>query len=603
MSGLIPKLPLALLALLVFSGPAQGVSEPAADREDLHTISAGFGEEIRDDPSRDGWETEAFVLNAEKQLGRLEEILLHPDKIVPAHVKELVTERFTCDPLVPKKLRAVFSDRAVTVFRAELLPSDSRSGEPVRGLVAALRDLVSQFQAAEEQSWAKFKLFRVKKAGATVHTRQYLELAGQTRAGRLVQNAVWTIRWVQPSGGELPKIEHIQVDEYERVLAHSAEATLFADCTYSVLGHNRSFGQQLMHGTNHWLRRIQTGLGSDLYGHQGLAVGDVNGDGLEDVYLCQPGGLPNRLFVQNPDGTASDASQSAGVDFLDLSHGALLIDIDNDGDQDLVLSLAQEVLLMANDGGGRFTERLRMSLRGVPTSLAAADYDLDGDLDIYACVYFAVGSNKTLTGIGTPVPYHDANNGGANALLRNQGDWQFKDVTDEVGMGQNNSRFSFAASWEDYDNDNDLDLYVANDYGRNNLYRNDRGTFVDVAAEAGVEDIGAGMGVTWGDYNRDGLMDLYVANMFSSAGNRISHQQRFQAQASGSTKAHFQRHARGNSLFENTGDGGFRDVSLDAGVTMGRWAWASRFLDINNDGWEDLLVANGYVSNQKIDDL
>ncbi len=84
-----------------------------------------------------------------------------------------------------------------------------------------------------------------------------------------------------------------------------------------------------------------------------------------------------------------------------------------------------------------------------------------------------------------------------------------------------------AASWEDYDQDGDLDLYVANDFGRNNLYRNDDGQFVDVAAEAGVEDISAGMSVSWGDYNNDGQADLYVGNMFSSAGNRVTYQRQF----------------------------------------------------------------------------
>src|SRR5258708_20094642 len=81
--------------------------------------------------------------------------------------------------------------------------------------------------------------------------------------------------------------------------------------------------------------------------------------------------------------------------------------------------------------------------------------------------------------------------------------------------------------WEDLEKDGWMDLYVANDFGRHNLYRNDHGHFTDVAAAAGVEDIGAGMSVSWGDFNRDGLMDLYVANMFSSARSRIAYQPKF----------------------------------------------------------------------------
>jgi hypothetical protein len=172
-----------------------------------------------------------------------------------------------------------------------------------------------------------------------------------------------------------------------------------------------------------------------------------------------------------------------------------------------------------------------------------------------------------------------------------------------VGLGQNNHRFSFAASWEDYDNDGDLDLYVANDYGRNSLYRNDRGTFRDVAASAGVEDISAGMSVSWGDVNNDGWMDLYVANMFSSAGNRVTYQRRFLPSADAGTRADYQRHARGNSLFVNAGDGTFRDVSESAGVTMGRWAWGSPFADLNHDGLQDIVVANGFLTQELEDDL
>ena len=167
----------------------------------------------------------------------------------------------------------------------------------------------------------------------------------------------------------------------------------------------------------------------------------------------------------------------------------------------------------------------------------------------------------------------------------------------------NNRRFSYAATWEDYDDDGDLDVYIANDFGRNNLYRNDNGQFVDVAPESNVEDIGPGMSACWGDYDNDGRMDLYVSNMFSSAGNRITGQNQFQTAANQQTRGAFRRHARGNSLFHNLGGGVFEDVSVDLGVDLGRWAWGSRFADLNNDGWQDLIVTNGFVTQEDTGDL
>ena len=377
---------------------------------------------------------------------------------------------------------------------------------------------------------------------------------------------------------------------------------LFVDVTEAAVGHNPSYREQLLQPPDAWLNRITKASGYNKTGWQGVSVADVNGDGLEDIFLPEQGGLPNRLYVQNREGTFDDRSAEAAVDFLERALAGLFVDLDNDGDPDLVLSSRPAVLVLENDGSGGFA-RVRHIAGDIPdsNSLSAADYDNDGDLDLYVCAYRRAYDER---GVASPVPYHDANNGGRNVLLRNDGGFRFVDATAGAGLDVNNRRFSLAASWEDIDGDGDPDLYVANDYGRNNLYRNDGGRFVDVAGEAGVEDISSGMSVSWADYNRDGRMDVYVGNMFSAAGNRITYQRKFERdrQRAGPL-AQVQRMARGNSLFAGAEGGGFLDRSVDANVTMGRWSWSSVFADINNDGWEDLVVANGNLTQTLPDDL
>ena len=320
-------------------------------------------------------------------------------------------------------------------------------------------------------------------------------------------------------------------------------------------------------------------------------------DGLDDLYLCQEPGLPNRLFLQNLDGTAREVAAAWGVDWIDDSRSALFLDLDNDGDQDLVVALYGAVVIARNDGQQRFEVATALPCSPSTTSLAAADFDRDGLLDLYLCAYAEGTAGASMGAAGERFVYHDAENGAANALFRNEGEFSFRDVTRATGLDQNNRRWSFAASWEDFDDDGDQDLYVANDYGRNNLYRNDEGRFVDVAASAGVEDSASGMSAAWGDYDRDGRMDLYVANMFSAAGSRITAQEKFKTGTAQEIRDRFRRFARGNSLFRNTG-AGFKDVSVPAGVTLGRWAWSSNFVDLNNDAWPDLVVANGYLSSE-----
>ncbi len=441
-------------------------------------------------------------------------------------------------------------------------------------------------------------------------TRQLVTLAGPAEEGYLEQNATWRLEWSW-DGEQPPVIERLIVESLEDVLAASDPGQrAFREATEAVVGGTVAYQQQLRHGNTHWRQRIELFNRFFKFGHQGLAVGDVNGDGLDDVYVCQNGGLPNRLFVQQPDGTAREVAAEAGVDLLDLTRSALLVDLDNDGDQDLVLAADSGLLAFRNDGSGRFEPEVRYPSVRNAFGMSAVDYDNDGDLDLYVCRYFA--NQEEGAGLAVPAPYFDANNGGGNFLIRNDGPakatnaWlQFSDATRASGLdGENNRRFSFAAVWDDVDRDGDQDLFVANDFGLKNLYLNEDGRFRDIAVEAGIDDGGFGMSAATGDYDGDGRIDLYAGNMFSAAGSRVTQQPQFRPGLDPAILARFQHMARGNSLFRNLGPGQrFADVSVDAGVTVGRWSWGSVFTDLDNDGWEDLLVANGFVTGEVPDDL
>ncbi len=257
-------------------------------------------------------------------------------------------------------------------------------------------------------------------------------------------------------------------------------------------------------------------------------------------------------------------------------------------------------LLFLNQGNGVFRERpnavrVRHPPRGAFTGMAAADYDRDGRLDLYLCTYVYVQGEDVYQ---YPAPYHDARNGPPNYLLRNRMEPDgpvFDDVTEESGIDENNNRFSFAASWCDFDGDGWPDLYVANDFGKNNLYRNRNGRFIDEAARAGVEDIGAGMSASWFDYDGNGLPDLYVSNMWTAAGQRVVRDSAF-SPAIGNEEA-YRRHTKGNSLYRNRGDGTFAETSPAEGVEMGRWAWSSGGFDFNLDGTPEIFIAAGMVTN------
>jgi hypothetical protein len=393
----------------------------------------------------------------------------------------------------------------------------------------------------------------------------------------------------------------------------------FHDTAPAVIGHNESYQAQLMHGHDYWRARSDKHFIMDLAGAQGLLVGDANGDHLDDVYVLQPGGLPNRLFIHQEDGTALDQSSEAKLDILDGGHHGLFVDLDNDGDQDLIVAVDWQLLIIDNAGEGQFQPGTMLWSKGRISSVSAADFDNDGDLDLYACARDAsteVWAEEGALTHGIPTPYFDANNGGRNTLWRNSSQkkeattlWQFTDVTEEVGLDHNNRRFSSAAAWEDYDGDGDQDLYVVNDFGRNNLYRNANGpeagsrVFTDVAAKAGVEDIGPGMSAAWGDINGDDWMDLYVANRYSAAATRIVDQESFLPKGSDKMRAQARRFARGNSVYLNNGDGTFRDHTKELGANSAGWAWSSNFIDLNNDGYEDLVVANGMITTSNTTDV
>ncbi len=340
--------------------------------------------------------------------------------------------------------------------------------------------------------------------------------------------------------------------------------------------------------------------------HTSVSVVDIDGDGWDDFYVTARWGK-NQLWRNRGDGTFEDVAARVGLDIDGMCNAALFADFDNDGDPDAFIGRSLERGRYYTNSGGVFIERTEASV-GAPlphwtSSMAAADVNGDGLLDLYISTYrlpITKPQNVLATGFLDPEEQDEWKRrragdhpvfrltGPPNVLLFNRGGGTFERAPDAGGAALWLS--SFQGTFADYDNDGDPDLFVANDYAPDNIFRNDGGTFTDVTAElAGDELQGFGMGVSLGDYDNDGRQDPFFTYMYSKAGSRIT------AMIDGLEPRMYEGVA-GNKLLKNTPDG-FRTVSGNdenaMQVAVSGWSWGGQYADLDNDGFLDLYVANG----------
>jgi enediyne biosynthesis protein E4 len=314
-----------------------------------------------------------------------------------------------------------------------------------------------------------------------------------------------------------------------------------------------------------------------------VSVTDVNNDGWPDLYFTNSRfGVPNALYVNRGDGTFRDDASRAGVANVNrpgdgVSMGAVWGDYDNDGFEDLLVYKWGYLQLLHNLGNLQFEDVTAASgLRRWMNSNGAIwfDYDRDGLLDLYVTGYFR--SDVDFWHLQTTRIMHNsfefATNGGKNRLFHNLGNGRFEDVTDTIGVGS--TRWTLAAAAADFTGDGWPDLFLANDYGPEELFVNDSGARF-VLTRAGLEsDSKSGMSASLGDVLNRGRLDVFVTNIsergYLFQGNNL----------------------RLNFLPElGRFEQGAEGVTADAG-----WAWGAQLGDLDNDGRNELFIVNGYVS-------
>lgn len=547
----------------------------------------------------DNYPTERCAEEIENQLRRWGQSLTsgRPDSSSLATWLDPVIEASSLIPIRETLLR---SGCGVEVVRKEIGAAVHSGRELFLAEIDAWLGTVAQVETAE------FEIYGVEQIGNSplaVHTAIRYDIAANRHDGvREERVGSWRVHWISGEAGQWKARQWRAGDE----TCSTMRGPAFTDVTDHAMRDNPSWKSQLAHGADYWRTVLDGACGIDVYNNSGVAVGDFDNDGWDDFYVCQPAGLPNRLYRNRCDGTFEDVTDKAGVGLLDGTACALFADFRNVGLQDLLVVTAAGPLLFLNRGNGTFSVkrdafRFARPPQGSFTHAAAADYDRDGRIDLYLCTYmYYLGLDQ----YHYPIPYYDARNGPPNCLMHNEGNGAFVETTEAAGLSVENNRYSFACAWGDSRGNGLPDLFVANDFGTSQLYRNNgSGTFSDASKEAGVEGVGAGMSCAWSDFDNSGHLSAYVASMWEAAGQRVSQQEQFHADAPENIRALYRRHARGNALYCNQGDGSFRNVGHEARVDMGRWSWCSDFWDFDHDGYADLYVANGYISGPDRNDL
>jgi hypothetical protein len=320
-----------------------------------------------------------------------------------------------------------------------------------------------------------------------------------------------------------------------------------------------------------------------------VSVVDFDRDGLLDIYVTNSGeGSHNHLYRNMGDGTFRDVAAELGVADVNqvgtgVSMGAVWGDYDNDGYEDLLLYKWGRPELFHNDQGRRFTRVTEQA--GLPPWINAStaiwlDYDRDGRLDLFIGGYYAEDVNlwKLTTTRIMPESFEYAHNGGRKYLLRNRGDGSFEDVTEQMGI--TSRRWALAATAADLRGTGYPDLFIANDYGVSELYFNEGGTrFREVGKQTGVGFAPkSGMNAAVGDILNQGKFAIYVTNI-SEKGILL----------------------QGNNLWVPTagtaGEGlRYENLAREMGVELGGWSFGAQFGDLNNDGYLDLYLTNGFIS-------
>lgn len=329
----------------------------------------------------------------------------------------------------------------------------------------------------------------------------------------------------------------------------------------------------------------------------GAAWFDYDLDSDMDLYLVNGSSLDhlsshtnratNLLYRNNGDGTFTDVTREAGVGHTGWGFGCAVADVDNDGDKDLFVTNFGPNVLYRNNGDGTFTDITQdagVGDDGWGTGAAFGDYDSDGYVDLFVTNYLEFDPNnlpddRYCQWKGTRVMCGPEGFPKAKSILyRNNGNGTFTDVTDLAGIARVEG-YGLGVVFGDYDGDGDADIYVANDSTPNFLFRNNGdGTFTDVGLEAGVaySDEGreqAGMGTDFGDFDNDGDEDLFITNFSDDY----------------------------NTLYRNEGGFFFIDVSAQSGISRSSYytlGWGTQFFDYDNDGDQDIFVANGHVYPQ-----